>query len=765
MTAPTRPPPSNYSLLLHGIALLFLYSMYGVLQEKIMKTEYGARQERFTSSSVLVLCNRLLSLTVGVLLTIMPRKRNSTLSDDSTSMLAALAPQSAWTAYAAVAGCNFLSTFSQYEALKYVSFTAQSIAKCSKMVPVLLVGALVYKKAHKTREWVAGATVLLGCACFVVSRPASAQTSHHGAAASGESTVWTAACGMLLLLSYLFFDAMTSTTQESVFGKMPVAAKANPFARGGPIIDQMIYVNICSAAIAFCACIASVKANLLPSLALIVSTPALAFDVLMLSMTATCGLIVLFNTIALYGALTSAMIMTLRQFISIILNAALFGNFAVIGLLGWAGVGLVASGVWIKMDRRWDEATLVLPPTPASGSYSALQSPDSTLNEREAEAQAAAMLKEVDEGAGYSHDAPRYTYTRRLLKQYLPPYTLPFVFALMASIVTSLTGSSVTTPTTAPSLLATNVTIEGGKWAEQLHSAVRPDCAALPRSTVNYPHMDAIPKTVFASFPRSGNSYLRSLVERSTGYRTASIYCDRPLQKTFRAECESYNNTFLLKSHYPWGHDADKGDADMHWQLFDRSVRIIRNPLDTVFSLYNFALTHSHTGRVEDLAPFGDADRVHLARHLNLWSSHEDYWSRVPIQEHLIRYEDLHDHPLPEVMSLLAFLLPKEEMPSLQRISCSTELNAQREAYHSSKNPPFYTWDNYEPATRSWLINEVKLPWCKYGYEALLRKTRGVSEIDCNSLTDGWDPNGAYAHTKRSNPGRRSHSRRSLANH
>lgn len=64
---------------------------------------------------------------------------------------------------ASVAAFNFLSTTCQYQALRYVSYTTQSLAKTSKMVPVLVVGAVVWKKTHATREWVAGGVILAGC--------------------------------------------------------------------------------------------------------------------------------------------------------------------------------------------------------------------------------------------------------------------------------------------------------------------------------------------------------------------------------------------------------------------------------------------------------------------------------------------------------------------------------------------------------------------------------------------------------------------------
>jgi hypothetical protein len=54
----------------------------------------------------------------------------------------------------------------------------------------------------------------------------------------------------------------------------------------------------------------------------------------MLSATATVRLLVLFHVIATYRALMAGLIMTIRQFVSVVCNAAWFGNMASIPLLG-----------------------------------------------------------------------------------------------------------------------------------------------------------------------------------------------------------------------------------------------------------------------------------------------------------------------------------------------------------------------------------------------------------------------------------------------
>jgi hypothetical protein len=53
-----------------------------------------------------------------------------------------------------------------------------------------------------------------------------------------------------------------------------------------------------------------------------------------------------------------------------------------------------------------------------------------------------------------------------------------------------------------------------------LHSAVNPECPK-EYDTRLYDGNSNL-RTGFVSYPRSGNSYMRSLMERSTGFQTSS---------------------------------------------------------------------------------------------------------------------------------------------------------------------------------------------------------------------------------------------------
>lgn len=80
------------------------------------------------------------------------------------------------------------------------------------MIPVLVVGALVYRKKHLPREWVAGGVILAGCACYLFSTPPTPHGAHALVSVSDKTTL-DGITGAAYLLGYLFFDGLVSTTR------------------------------------------------------------------------------------------------------------------------------------------------------------------------------------------------------------------------------------------------------------------------------------------------------------------------------------------------------------------------------------------------------------------------------------------------------------------------------------------------------------------------------------------------------------------------
>lgn len=73
---------------------------------------------------------------------------------------------------------NILSSWFQYEALKFVSFPTQVLAKASKIIPVMLMGKIVNKRSFLPYEYASAGKCVLFSAC-VIARKTRMQKCIH----------------------------------------------------------------------------------------------------------------------------------------------------------------------------------------------------------------------------------------------------------------------------------------------------------------------------------------------------------------------------------------------------------------------------------------------------------------------------------------------------------------------------------------------------------------------------------------------------------
>mmetsp|Transcript_31749 Transcript_31749/g.75393 ORF Transcript_31749/g.75393 Transcript_31749/m.75393 type:complete len:306 (-) Transcript_31749:702-1619(-) len=266
--------------------------LYGVLQERIMVEPFGEVEgERFTFSLFLVLCNRLTTMTVAMI--------GCLVYGEGILPVAPI-----WN-YAAVSVSNVVATFCQYEALKYVSFPVQTLAKCAKMIPVMIWGSVIMQKVYKAKDYIIAVLVTIGCTIFVLTGTVKSKASSH--MDIGAASLW----GCALMLGYLGFDGFTSTFQDRMFKGFSMT-----------IYNQILYVTMCSSFLSMFGLVSS--GQLGPAFAFVARHPIALQYIMALSVAATTGQLFISYTIRCYGALLFATVMTTRQFLSILLSSILF---------------------------------------------------------------------------------------------------------------------------------------------------------------------------------------------------------------------------------------------------------------------------------------------------------------------------------------------------------------------------------------------------------------------------------------------------------
>ena len=105
----------------------------------------------------------------------------------------------------------------------------------------------------------------------------------------------------------------------------------------------------------------------------------------------------------------------------------------------------------------------------------------------------------------------------------------------------------------------------------------------------------AWPITALASFPGSGNTWLRYLLEQVTGIFTGSQDCDIVLKSCgLLGEGVQSSNVLMVKTHKP--SDLIETTPQRH---FKAAVVLMRNPFDTILAEYNRMVLWSHIRKLE----------------------------------------------------------------------------------------------------------------------------------------------------------------------
>lgn len=250
-----------------------------------MTMEYDG--EPFTDSQFLVFINRVLALVVAgvyILLTQQPQQR---------------APFYKYS-YSSIS--NTLSSWCQYEALKFVSFPTQVLAKASKVIPVMIMGKIVSRRTFPWHEYFTAGLLSIGVALFLLAADPAAEKEH-----TSETTV----AGVIILLGYMVFDSFSSNWQSEVFSTYKVSS-----------VQMMFGVNTFS-------CLFTVtsllfRGVLISCLKFLFVHLEFAMHAALLSVCSAVGQLFIFNTIRIFGPIVFTLIMVTRQAMSIFLSCIFY---------------------------------------------------------------------------------------------------------------------------------------------------------------------------------------------------------------------------------------------------------------------------------------------------------------------------------------------------------------------------------------------------------------------------------------------------------
>lgn len=296
------------------------YLTWGVIQERVMTQEYDELSEdgtlhkvKFGDSQFLVFSNRILALIVaGVYILIAEQPRHH-------------APLFK---YSYSSFSNIMSSWCQYEALKFVSFPTQVLCKASKMIPVMVMGKFVSGKTYPYQEYIVAVFLSLGTSLFLLSH-----NSDHD-----HSDRQTTGVGLCILLGYMAFDSFTSNWQSELFKQ-----------HGMSTFQMMFGINVFSSLFTFCSLLQT--GGFFSSISFTMRHPQFMHHIFLLSLTSAAGQLFIFYTISSFGPVVFVIIMTVRLVLSIVLSCIIYQHSlapqAIVGII------IVFGAIFLRIYLRY----------------------------------------------------------------------------------------------------------------------------------------------------------------------------------------------------------------------------------------------------------------------------------------------------------------------------------------------------------------------------------------------------------------------------
>jgi len=366
------------ALCISGVYAMFL--IWAISQERLsvpFKTADGTASDKFQSALFMGTCQSALSSLSALLYILIRRKSEETLSQSlglevnlSTSKQVpngtasgkhkanGFAHQKRTGNYPSTSSYRYLllrylqcSVFITsaapfgFAALSYMSYPAMVLGKSCKLVPVMIMNVILYRRRFAPHKYLVVLLVTTGITIFMGMGYEKKSTKHSS---ERESTaLYSNVIGIIYLLINLALDGATNSTQDEIFARYKVTGQ-----------QMMFWINI------FCTILTAVlsalplpyipvihpstggQVELTTALAFIRNHPSVVSPLTQFALTGALGQLFIFETLQHFGSLTLVTITLTRKLFTMLLSVVVYNHELTSGQ--WLGAAIVFAGISVE---------------------------------------------------------------------------------------------------------------------------------------------------------------------------------------------------------------------------------------------------------------------------------------------------------------------------------------------------------------------------------------------------------------------------------
>lgn len=300
-------PKGELKFLVYAGAIFFCYFIYGMLQEKITRGNYGDN-EKFTCALSLVLVQNVANYVFAQIL-MMSWKHEV----DTTRKMY----------YFSSALTYLLGMVSSNMALQWINYPTQVVGKAAKPIPVMILGVILGRKSYPLRKYFFVLLIVTGVIFFMFKDSKKASVDNVGFG-----------IGELLLVLSLTMDGLTGAVQERI------KSESSPTAYSMMLNTNWWSMLILSAAVL-------VSGEIFTFISFVTNYPEVLIHLGGLAIMGALGQLFIFFMVSEFGPLPCSVVTTTRKFFTVLASVIIFRN--VLLARQWFGAVLVFSGLFLDI--------------------------------------------------------------------------------------------------------------------------------------------------------------------------------------------------------------------------------------------------------------------------------------------------------------------------------------------------------------------------------------------------------------------------------
>eukprot|EP00871_Galdieria_phlegrea_P003753 jgi/Galph1/4379/GphlegSOOS_G3043.1 len=287
-------------LLFCSVNIYICYLLYGVLQERLYKTKYAPDNLVFGHSLFLIFVQCFSHTLFSFACCFVSESSKYSRKEQTLLSLSRYQPKALFKGYGLIAATYLLAMVFSNHALHYVSYPIQTIAKSSKMIPVMFMGIVIRNRKYSFFQYCRVLLLTLGVFLFSYQKTHSKSVENR-----------TELFGIALLFASLIMDGLTGPLQETFIQDRIVSTH-----------EIMFFQNLFSS---FYLAVALFWNNGWKSAWNFIQVhPQVLRDMAIFCVTSCIGQSFIVYTVCHYSSLVCATITTTRKFLSVLLSFMIF---------------------------------------------------------------------------------------------------------------------------------------------------------------------------------------------------------------------------------------------------------------------------------------------------------------------------------------------------------------------------------------------------------------------------------------------------------